>query len=191
MSANRLDVRPLTPGNWHDLEAVLGANGGARGCWCMHWRLSISEWMENKGDGNREALRELASKEPAPGLIAYRDGEPMGWCLLGPRSAFPRLERSTHLAPIDNEPVCAIVCLFIHRKHRRAGLLTELLDAASGFAASNGYNVVEGYPVDPPAGKKAGSDTVMTGIASVFLSAGFTEVARPKADRPIMRRFVS
>jgi hypothetical protein len=28
----------------------------------------------------------------------------------------------------------------------------------------------------------------MTGIASAFLDAGFSEVARPRDDRPVMRR---
>jgi hypothetical protein len=31
----------------------------------------------------------------------------------------------------------------------------------------------------------------MTGIASAYLAAGFTEVARPKPDRPVMRRVVT
>lgn len=193
-----LDVRALTSGTWDDFEAVLGRNGGARGCWCMHWRLSIADWMELKGDGNRQAMRALAtepasgesaSAEPAPGVIVYRDDEPAAWCSLGPRTDFPRLERSTLLAPIDDKPVCAIVCVFIHRRHRGAGLLSTVLSAATEFAFAAGHEIVEGYPVDPPPGKRAGADTAMTGMASGFREAGFVEVARPRADRPIMRRY--
>lgn len=46
---------------------------------------------------------------------------------------------------------------------------------------------VEAYPVEPPKGRRAGPDTAMTGIADAFTAAGFTEVARPKHDRPVMR----
>ena len=31
------------------------------------------------------------------GLVAYLDGEPVGWCAVEPRSAYPRLLRSTRV----------------------------------------------------------------------------------------------
>jgi GNAT superfamily N-acetyltransferase len=104
------------------------------------------------------------------------------------RASFPRLERSPLLASIDDEPVCAIPCTFVHRKQRGSGLLSAVLDAVCEYAADNGYTIAEGYPVEPRDGRRADSDTAMTGIASAFLDAGFLEVARPRSDRPIMRR---
>jgi GNAT superfamily N-acetyltransferase len=183
-----LEVRELRATTWDDFERVLGSNGGARGCWCMHWRLSIAEWMEGKGEGNKRAMKELASREPAPGVLVYAGGEPVAWCALGPRASFPRLERSSILTSIDDEPVCAITCVFVERRHRGAGLLAAVLDAVCEYAAGLGYSMAEGYPVEPRPGRRAGSDTAMTGIASAFRAAGFTEVARRKADRPVMRR---
>ncbi len=183
-----LEVRELRAETWEDFERVLGAKGGARGCWCMHWRLSIAEWMAGKGDGNKRAMRRLASRKRAPGVLLYEGGEPVAWCALGPRSSFPRMERSPILASVDDEPVCAITCVFVERRHRGAGLLAAVLDAVCEYAAGLGYSIVEGYPVEPRPGRRAGSDTAMTGMASAFRAAGFTEVARRKADRPIMRR---
>jgi GNAT superfamily N-acetyltransferase len=183
-----LTVRELSKDTWSDFESVLGTNGGARGCWCMHWRLSIAEWMAGKGDGNKQAMRKLARKRPVPGVVIYQKSTPVAWCSLGPRDSFPRLERSPLLASIDDEPVCAIACIFVHRKHRGAGLLPAILDAVCEYAAAADYTVAEGYPVEPREGRRAGSDTAMTGIASAFLDAGFKEVARPRKDRPIMRR---
>jgi GNAT superfamily N-acetyltransferase len=183
-----LDVRELRAETWNDFERVLGSNGGARGCWCMHWRLSIAEWMEGKGEGNKQAMKELASRERAPGVLAYKGDQPVAWCSLGPRTSFPRLERSSLLASVDAEPVCAITCIFVHRQHRGAGLLAAVLDAVCDYAAALDYTIVEGYPVEPRPGRRAGSDTAMTGIASAFRDAGFAEVARPRSDRPIMRR---
>ena len=188
MKSEKLTVRPLTSKNWRDFEAVMTPNGGSRGCWCMHWRLSIAEFMDQRGDGNRDAMSRLAKKKSPPGVIGYLDGEPVAWCSLGPRAAFPRLERSPLLKAVDDDGACAITCLFVQRKHRRNGLQTALLEAACSYAAKNGYELVEGYPIEPPRGKRAGSDTAMTGIASAFRNAGFNEVARPRKDRPIMRK---
>ncbi|MGV9376287.1 GNAT family N-acetyltransferase [Nonomuraea sp. NPDC003707] len=183
-----LTVKELSEKTWDDFEAVLGTNGAARGCWCMHWRLSIAEWTEGKGEGNKQAMRRLARREPVPGVVVYENDTPVAWCSLGPRSSFPRLERSPLLANIDDEAVCAITCVFVQRKHRGSGLLPNILEAVCEYAASAGYPTAEGYPIEPRDGKRAGADTAMTGIASAFLSAGFSEVARPRCDRPIMRR---
>jgi GNAT superfamily N-acetyltransferase len=187
MDPNALTVRELSEATWDDFEDVLGKNGGARGCWCMHWRLSIDEWMAGKGDGNKRAMK-LAKQASVPGVVIYRGATPVAWCSLGPRASFPRLERSKLLASIDDKPVCAMTCIFVHRKHRGSGLLSTILDAVCEYAADNGYTIAEGYPVEPRDGRRAGSDTAMTGIASAFLDAGFKELARPRSDRPIMRR---
>jgi GNAT superfamily N-acetyltransferase len=188
MKRDKLTARALSIDNWSDFEAVMGPNGASRGCWCMHWRLSISEWTEQRGDGNRHAMRRLAKKTPPPGLIGYLNREPIAWCSLGPRAVFPRLERSPLMKSVEDDGACAITCLFVHRKHRHNGLLPTLIEAACSYAAKRGYKTVEGYPVEPPPGKQAGSDTAMTGIASAFRKAGFVEVARPRKDRPIMRK---
>jgi GNAT superfamily N-acetyltransferase len=185
---DKLTVRPLSRENWDDFETVMGPNGASRGCWCMHWRLSIAEWMDQKGDGNRRAMRRLAAKTPPPGLIGYLGSDPIAWCSLGPRTAFPRLERSPLVKAVDDQGACAIACVFVHRKHRDDGLLPLLLEAACSYASESGYELVEGYPVEPKRGKKAGPDTAMTGIASAFRKAGFAEVARPRDDRPIMQK---
>ena len=186
--SNKLTVRELSEDTWSDFESVVGTNGGARGCWCMHWRLSIAKWMEGKGAGNKRAMRKLAKQGQAPGVVVYRRSTPVAWCSLGPRDSFPRLERSPLMSSIDDEPVCAITCIFVHRKHRGAGLLPAILDATCKYAAAADYTVAEGYPVEPRDGRRAGPDTAMTGIASAFRDAGFEEVARPRSDRPIMRR---
>jgi GNAT superfamily N-acetyltransferase len=188
MTSPELTVRPLTADTWDDFETVMGAPGGARGCWCMHWRLSIAEFMENKGDGNKTAMRALAEGDTPPGVLGYLDDTPVAWCAFGDRSDFSRMQRSALLKPIDDEPVISLVCLLIKKDHRGDGLSAALIAAVCKYLAETSQTrVVEAYPVEPPDGRIAGPDTAMTGIASVFTDAGFTEVARPKHDRPIMR----
>lgn len=188
MTAPMLTVRPLSPETWSDFEAVMGTRGGARGCWCMHWRVSIDEWMQNKGEGNKTAMRALAEGERSPGVIGYIDAEPVAWCGFGDRTDFPRMQRSTLLRPVDDEPVVALTCLLMKKRRRGEGLLPAWITAVCDDLATTCPNrIVEAYPVEPPRGRRAGADTAMTGIASAFTAVGFTEVARPRRDRPVMR----
>lgn len=182
---------PLTPATWQDFEQVMGSNGGARGCWCMHWRLSFREWEAGAGDGNRKALRERSKQQPSPGLVCYLGDEPVGWVGIGERSEYPRLQRSPVTKPLDDTPVWVINCLYVRRDHRHRRLQTQMIAAACDFAAGHGQHTVEGFPVDPAPGRIAGADNAMTGIASAFHKAGFTEVARRRKDRPVMRRTVA
>jgi hypothetical protein len=54
------------------------------------------------------------------------------------------------------------------------------------FAVDRGARIVEGYPVDPRAGRVDNSDAY-TGVPSMYLEAGFQEVDRRTQRRPIMR----
>ncbi|WP_407564532.1 hypothetical protein [Streptomyces sp. 184] len=188
MSPAQWTVRPLTANTWEDFETVMGARGGAAGCWCMHWRSSIAEWMENKGDGNRAAIRALAERETPPGVVGYLDAEPAAWCAFGNRSDFPRMQRSALLKPVDDEPVVSLTCLLIKKEHRGGGLSAAWITAVCDYLAETSpTRTVEAYPIEPPAGRRAGPDTAMTGIAGAFTDAGFTEIARARHDRPIVR----
>lgn len=188
MSPAALTVRPLTRATWADFETVMGGNGGARGCWCMHWRLSIEEWMDGKGDGNKAAMRRLAGRRTPPGVVAYRDDDPVAWCGFGDRSDYPRMQRSSVMKAVDDTPVVSLTCLFIRKGHRGEGLFAALIAAVCDHLAETAETrTVEAYPVEPAEGRKAGPDTAMTGIAGAFLAAGFTEVARPRPDRPVLR----
>lgn len=184
-----LTFAPLTPDTWEDLETVFGPRGGTGGCWCMYWRLKNSEFEEMKGDGNKQALHKIVSSGEVPGILAYHDGLPVGWCSIAPRQAFPRLGRSRVLKPVDEEQVWSVVCFFIVKGYRRQGLSEALLQAAVDYAKSQGAKIIEGYPVEP-------KNDVMpdvfawTGFSNAFSQAGFQEVARRSETRPFMRFFV-
>jgi GNAT superfamily N-acetyltransferase len=181
----KVAFRPLTPDRWSDLERLFGPRGASAGCWCMWWRLSRAEWNDGKGEGNRKAFRKLVRSGAAPGILAYADGEPVGWCAIAPREQYPRLDRSSILRPVDDQPVWSVTCFFIARGFRHQGLSTGLLEAAVDFARARGAKIVEGYPHDP---NKATADVfVYTGLVSAFRKAGFKEVARRSKTRPIVR----
>ncbi len=185
--APRTTIEPLTPERWGDLEALFGERGACGGCWCMWWRLARSEFERRKGDGNREAFRRRVEAGPPPGLVAYRGGEPVGWCAVAPREEYAVLGRSPVLEPVDDTPVWSLTCFFIRRDLRRSGLSVALIEAAVRFARGAGARWLEGYPVVPR--KDVAPDVfVFTGLPGAFEKCGFAEVARRSPTRPIYRR---
>ena len=103
----------LTPERWTDFEELFGERGAAGGCWCMWWRLTQREFDAQKGEGNRRAMKAIVDSGRVPGVLAYHEGQPVGWCSVAPREEFPRLGRSRILKPVDDEPVWSVVCFFI------------------------------------------------------------------------------
>jgi len=153
----------------------------------MAWRRSKAEWERGKGAGNRAALQRLVRKGPPPGILGYAEGEPVAWCAVAPREAYAQLERSRVLKRVDAEPVWSVSCLFVARGWRRRGVSVAMLRAAGVFAASHGARIVEGYPVEPTTGRMP-DVFAWTGTAAAFRAAGYEEVTRRSATRPIMRK---
>ena len=182
----KLAILPATPDRWEDLEALFGPRGACAGCWCMYWRQTQREFEAQKGEGNRRSFKAIVAGGSPPGVIAYAGREPIGWCAVGPRPDFSRLDRSRILKPVDDEPVWSIVCLFVTRAWRRRGVSVALLRGAAEFAVASGGRIVEGYPTEPRKDRMPDA-FAWTGIASAYLAAGFTEVARRSDTRPIMR----
>jgi GNAT superfamily N-acetyltransferase len=182
----RLSFHPLTPDRWAEIETLFGPRGACGGCWCMAWRLSPADFNRQKGDGNRRALRALVAKGEPTGILACEGELPIGWCAVAPREATPRLERSRVLARVDDAPVWSVTCFYVARSHRKLGVTVALLRAAAAHARRSGARILEGYPTEPREGELPAA-FVWTGLASAFCAAGFTEVARRSARRPIFR----
>jgi GNAT superfamily N-acetyltransferase len=178
-----IDVRPVTLDRWDDLEALFGERGAQAGCWCMWWRQSSADFRRHAGEGNRRALRTLVREGREPGLLAYRDGRPAGWCLVAPREELVRVRRSPTLRPTDDRPAWAIGCFYVDRRHRRAGVSEALLEAGIERCRELGGKLVEGYPVPDEVVQRDRAEA-FTGTVSMFERAGF----RPDPDRGGSRR---
>jgi hypothetical protein len=189
VASARIAIHPLTPRRWPDLVRLFGPRGAADGCWCMWPRLARSDYVRGKGASNRRALHRLVTAGPPPGVLAYVDGVPAGWCAISPRAGLRRLERSRVMAPVDGRPVWAVTCFFIGRGYRARGLTVPLLRAAMALAARHGGRLIEGYPTDPK-GQRPPGIFLWTGTAATFRRAGFREVARRSPTRPVMRKAV-
>lgn len=184
-------VKPLTPERFGDLEALFNAKGcaEARGCWCMYYRVPGGSYGDIRRDElkvkRKAALQALAADDPPPGLIGYRGKIPVGWVSLGPREDYARLARSPTMRPVDDTPVWSIVCFVVPSEYRAQGVSRELLAGAVAYARKRGVRLLEAYPVDKSA--PAATHAPWFGSKAMFDEAGFTEVARRKPARPIVR----
>jgi GNAT superfamily N-acetyltransferase len=186
-----MQVHPLTAERWEDLVALFDRPGDPKGCWCMFYRVRSKEFERLWGAGARAAFRQVVAEGPPPGLLAYRDGVPLGWVAVAPRDVYQRILSSRVLRPADDAPACwAVVCFYVLRSERRGGVAAALLDAAVAFAAEHGATAVEGYPKDTDGARKHANE-MFVGSMSMFADAGFTEVGRRSPTRPVMRRTLS
>jgi GNAT superfamily N-acetyltransferase len=191
-----LTIHPLTADRLPDLAALFGQGGDPKFCWCAFYRLRGMDFSTATEAGNRRVLEravdETAADGRAPGLVAYRDGEAVGWVSVGPRADYERLAHSKVLAPVDDRPVWSIVCFVVARRARKQGVAHALLEAAIAYARDHGATLVEAYPVDTSTGRVSAA-TAYKGTLGMFERAGFTVAARRRAnraspERPIVRR---
>ncbi len=194
LDTNIFRVVPARDAPFDDVEAVFGTRGDPAHCWCQWYKIPGSDWR-SVGD---EALRErLESQLRAPGagrgLLAYDGETPVGWCAVEPRADLIRLRASRIIADgtpnpdFDDPDVWSVTCFVVPRAHRRRGIGRVLTEAAVEFARANGARIVESYAVDPTLRTKTPAADLFHGTVSMFESAGFAEVARPKADRAVMQ----
>ncbi len=187
-----VEVVPVTPDRWPDLVDLFtrkGPRGGTPvtdGCWCQFWLLRGKEASDAWGAPGRRRLQREVKKGSEPGLLAYLDGVPAGWCRIGPREMFDRLEHSATLRRVDDEPVWSVVCFYVHPAAKRVGVARALLAGAEALAARHGARLVEAYPVDPT---QINLDAY-TGYVPMYAAAGYDTVRRA-GRRTVVRKPVA
>lgn len=184
------EVLPATADRFNDVSVLLAPKReGAPACWCLAYHLTSAENNALEADERPERLRALCSRPVAPGVVAYLEGEPVGWCAVGPRSEMGRLRRSRTIPPVDDVPVWSVVCFVVRVGFRGRGLAGALLDGAVAYAAEQGAPAVEGYPVDPDGGRISGS-LAYVGTTGLFERSGFHRVSETAARSAGLTRWV-
>lgn len=155
----------------------------------MYYRRSGSQgqaepWGQS-AERNKAQLKALVAAGRPPGLIGYRGKVPVGWVSLEPREAYAKLARSPVMKPVDDQPVWSIICFVVPSEFRGQGVAQALLEGAVAYAGKHGARLLEAYPVDKP--NPSSDDAMWFGAKSMYDKAGFTEVARRKPQRPVVR----
>jgi GNAT superfamily N-acetyltransferase len=181
-----MEFHPITVERLSDLACFSEHHGKFRYCSCMRWRLTSKDFQRSTPEGRVAALEALLREGTPVGVLAYREGEPVGWCSIAPRETYAALERFRALPRLDALPVWSVVCFFVDRRVRRQGVTLGLLRAAVEYARAQGATMVEGYPVEP--GPRL---YTYMGAPATFERADFSDVTPPGQAWRVMRYVIA
>lgn len=168
-----IEVRPATV--FEDVKTMLGPKRpDASVCWCLSYRIPSKENNALRGPERGHKVAELMEEGPI-GVLAYDEGEVVGWAAVAPRSA-TTFARNRKIPHVDERPVWSIWCIRVRPKYRGRGISHALLAGAVEYAREQGARVVEGYPVDNQ-GAKVDLTMAYVGTRSLFEKAGFQMAA--------------
>jgi GNAT superfamily N-acetyltransferase len=193
-----ITVIPANEASWDDLQALFGTRGAAAVCWCQRYKLAPKEAFKSYPAEER-AMRLRAqtscgqpTADTTSGLVAYLDREPVGWCAVEPRTAYPGLLR-VYRVPWENrdedrsdDSVWAVTCILVRAGYRKRGIAYALAEAAVAHARARGARAIEAYPMRTEIGEVTW-DEIHVGAQSIFAAAGMQEVSRPGKRRLVMR----
>ena len=160
MAATSHEVRVVPSGDVDraDLEAVFGTRGDPSRCFCQRFRMQPGESWASVGRDElaarlRDQVDDRRDRIAGPGLVAFLDGQPAGWCALDRRSTYPRLLRNVRVPwegrdeDKTDDSVWAVTCFVTRTGFRRRGISHALCRAAVPHARDAGARALEGYPM--------------------------------------------
>ena len=195
-TAAEITVVSVADAPWDDVSTVFGERGDPAGCWCQFFKVPNAAWDSGSRDRFKGMLHgQVRANDPAPGVIAYTAGKPVGWCAIEPRPNYDRLRRSKVVIEgskqkAEDASVWAVTCFVVCVGHRRQGVAAALLRGAVDQARSLGARLIEGYPVDAEKRSGASSADLYHGTLSMFMAAGFEVVSRPTSGRAVVQLVV-
>ncbi len=174
-------TRPLRSDDWPLIEALFGARGACGGCWCMWWRVPMGgrTWEAAKGAPNRAAFKALVESGGASGVLAFVEGQAVGWCATGPRGDFPRVDRSKSLVRAWPIGTWSLNCLYVRTGWRGRGVSRALVAGAVALARDAGAREIEAYPQSLDPGERQAGAFVWTGVPGLYEPLGFQRQSPP------------
>ena len=174
----KLRFAEVNEATYSDFEKLFQAKGGPRYCWCMAWRDMPDRSHATNEERKRKMTAVIEAGTPV-GILAYSEGEPVGWCSVAPRETLRKLSPEQDNGELS---IWSIVCFYVPRSLRGGGLAPALLDAAVKHAFKKGARVVEAYPVDPDSPSYR-----FMGFREMFSARGFRETGTAGSRRHVMR----
>jgi len=154
-------------------------------CYCQFSYVDHTkvEWKTRTLEQNRLAATQRIQRCTMKGHLAYRDGQPIGWCNAAPRTM---LDAFLDEPDPDANRIGQITCFIVAKEHRGTGVAKALLQAACEGLRAQGLTIAE-----------ATANTHATteaehhyGPLSMYLAAGFTVHKTEDRGYVIVRRFV-
>jgi len=110
-------------GRWDDFASLMAP----RGCVCMSYRNSSLDTA-----GRVAHMRALCASDPGPGVLAYVDDEPAGWCSVAPKSTHRALVNSRTIPHVQDEDAWSVVCFVV----RPVDPGSKRVDQTSGYVGT-------------------------------------------------------
>jgi GNAT superfamily N-acetyltransferase len=186
-----LAIHPLTPDRWDDFVQLFETDSMCRMCWCLAHRLPPSVRKQMNGDMRKKHMAKVVKAGPPPGLLAYRNGEAVGWLAIAPRPATPEFNTGRKASAVvdaadaEDPAVWAATCFFVRKDARGEGVTGQLLEAGAAWAKASEASRLEGCPMSHE--EKRSTAGMFVGPKRVFDRQGFDTVIERKPGRPLMR----
>lgn len=154
-------------------------------CYCMetHRTQRDEEWAGRTAADNRRDMTGMINRGEVTALLAFVDGQPVGWCNYGETTRLAGLMHRFGLQAAEHEGVGSVACFVIAAPYRGHGVASRLLEAAVDRLRNRGLTAVEGYP----AAKEDSPQGNYRGPLSMYLRSGF-EVFRKTEGHVFVRK---
>jgi GNAT superfamily N-acetyltransferase len=173
MNPPALEIHPLSSERQADFLAFFDGEAFSDNpkwgfCYCQFAYVdhAVVEWKTRKVEQNRQAACQRIGAGTMQGLLAYRDGKPIGWCNAAPRTM---LDAFADEPDPDSATLGQITCFVVAKAHRGTGVAKALLQAACEVLRKKGLTIVEAT-ANPNASTDAENHH---GPLSMYLAAGF------------------
>jgi ribosomal protein S18 acetylase RimI-like enzyme len=171
-----IHVEDVTPDRLDDYQSFFDHDAfrdypAWQSCYCMetHRTQTDEEWAVRTAKDNRRDMTGGIEKGDVTALLAYVDGNPVGWCNYGESTRLNGVMHRFGLNVAEQQGVGSLACFVIAAPYRKHGVASALLDAAIERLRARGARVAEAYPA-------RGSDSAQgnyRGPLQMFLRAGF------------------
>jgi len=169
------EILPVDASLRREFESFFDIN--EPGCFCR-WPRYPPLRFDPEDPSHREAMGNLIASGTCPGLLAFVDREPVGWCAVGPLSAYPQYRDVAR--PKD---AWGIACVTVNEAARGKGVGHALIEAGVAHARERGGAWIYG----PPPWWQPRAEDAAPGLVRIFQAAGFRQVGAG-ARIPILRK---
>lgn len=187
-----IQIKKLTPALVADyfrfFEEIAFADHPEWGCecyCCFFHATDAQEWKDRTVAQNKIIAREMILAGSMQGLLAYIDDKPVAWCHFEQKDRLPGLGVFyPQLVDKDaDERIASVVCFTVAQGYRGQGIAGKMLDQACQELASQGYSVVEAYPIL----KSESAEENYHGPFAMYLAHGFT-ILKEHEKQSIVRK---